>query len=151
VSSPNNERDESNSGPKEPLEPWLRWGFATLVVIAAACGALVGALAEPPADLPGYALDSSTIYRLELTLAAFALVYVPLTTVFLAFQGRAFVKLTAGPASIEAEKVRALRAAAGEIQRTASLHERDIEDLLNAVEDLAVRMRRVEALLGGDR
>ena len=113
--------------------------FAALVMAV-----LIGALAEPPEDLPSYALESAAVYRLELLVGSFALLYLPLAVLFLALQGRGLAKLTAGPVSIEAEGVRHIRSAAHELHALGTTHEADIADLTTALEDLARRVRQLE-------
>lgn len=79
------------------LKGWLaRWGFAALVMVAAAAGLAVGATVPIPPDLPSVALRATALYRLEVGAATFVGLYVAAMALVLAFQNRAFTEFGTG-------------------------------------------------------
>jgi hypothetical protein len=49
----------------------VRWGFAAMVAMAIAVGAVAAATVTPPADLPPVALRAVGVYRVEVGAAVF--------------------------------------------------------------------------------
>jgi hypothetical protein len=114
------------------------------VVLAALVAAVIGSVAqETPSPLPDYALNSSAVYHVEIALALFVASYAAIAAVWLAFQGRAFTKLT-GPGGIGAEAealgdaTSAIGDAVGELQQGV------IRPLAEAVTDLERRVSVLE-------
>jgi hypothetical protein len=51
--------------------PWARWIFVGALAVMLALAIIWCAQAEPPQKLPTYALESATVWRLEILLAVF--------------------------------------------------------------------------------
>lgn len=82
-------------------------GLASLLGAMFVVAILVGITGDVPEPVPDWALEQEVVYRLEVALAIFVLLYVPVAVVALARQGRLFTKFGAGPASAEAEALAA--------------------------------------------
>ena len=82
-------------------------GLASVLGAVFVVAILVGITGSVPDPVPEWALEQEVVYRLEVTLAIFILLYVPVAAVALARQGRLFTKFGAGPASAEAEALAA--------------------------------------------
>jgi len=110
------------------------------VVLAALVGAVIASAAETaPIPVPNFALGSAAVYHVEVALVLFAAAYVPIATLWLAFQGRAFTKLT-GPGGIGAE-AEALGDATGAMEdAVVQLEQKVIQPLARAVTDLEQRV-----------
>jgi hypothetical protein len=73
-----------------------RWGFAALVSGCVVAAFLVGATVAIPADIPTVALRAAAIYRLEVSGAFFAGLYITAVALVLALQNRAFTQFGTG-------------------------------------------------------
>src|ERR1700712_307909 len=71
-------------------------GAAVIVAVVAATG--VAIFADSPGRPPGYALNSSAIWRLEVFVVALIAIDIPLSLVAGAFHGRMLTSVSAGPA-----------------------------------------------------
>jgi hypothetical protein len=110
------------------------------IVLAGLAGAVVASIAQDtPRDLPDYALNSAAVYHIEIALVLFVAVYAAIAAVWLAYQGRAFTKLT-GPGGIGAEAEPLTEA----IQAVTNLEAQVGEPLVTAVEDLEQRVSNLE-------
>jgi hypothetical protein len=119
-----------------PPPKWLRVAF-TLAVLGAVVGAVVVGLgADPPEKAPSYALDSPAVWHLEIGLAVFIGLYVPLLVLYLAAQGRT-IRIT-GPAGIgiESAEVDLVETSQAELQAGVS-------DLRAGVQDLTQLLRAI--------
>ncbi len=104
---------------------WLvRWGFATMVAVAAVIGVAVGATVAIPAEVPAIALQAGPVYRLEVGGAIFIGLYLLATALGLALQNRAFTEFGTGGV-----RARSLR----DLPTTLREHERALEVLTNLV------------------
>lgn len=99
-------------------------GFVGIVALVIACA--TGGAPEP---VPAWALHREAVWRLEVAMAIFVLLYVPISAVALARQGRLFTKFSAGPASAEAELAAAATAAADESTKA-------LEDLRSSLDQV---------------
>lgn len=70
-----------------------RYGFAFLVVVAFACGSFLAGSVEIPEPVPTFALQAKEIYRLEVGVAFFAVLYVAAMALLLALSGRGFAEV----------------------------------------------------------
>lgn len=68
--------------------------FPLFVCAAAALAVAGGVQASPPQDVPAYALDSAVIYKCEITLGLFLGLYLLVTAVALAVEGRTLGKIS---------------------------------------------------------
>jgi len=123
-----------------------RYAFPAVVVLGAAFAVAAGAEATPPPDIPSYALDSAAIYKSEVGLALFFGVYLLVTAIALAFEGRTRGKIsTTGielPGDISAsvlaqqELTEELERMQRDITRGNGRLSRDVERLWGKVERL---------------
>lgn len=81
--------------------------FATLVFIAILIAVWVGMSTETPRPTPDFALQAESIYRFEISLAAFLCLYVPLLAFFLALEGRGFIEI--GVKGLKAQELGSLK------------------------------------------
>lgn len=94
---------------------WIKsYGFAILVVVAAATAAYLAATVAVPEPVPDFALKAREIYRLEVGMAFFVAFYLASMATVLALDGRGFAEL--GTKGLRAEKV--VNRAAGEQQQS---------------------------------
>jgi hypothetical protein len=107
------------------------------IVLAGLAGAVVASIAQDtPRDVPDYALNSPAVYHMEIALALFVASYAAIAAVWLAYQGRAFTRLT-GPGGIGAEAeplTEAIQAVTTQVG----------QPLVTAVEDLDQRVSNLE-------
>jgi len=88
----------------EKSELWLECHPFSASLLLAAVGAAAVSLATPaPTALPGVALESMALYKLEVMAGAYVIFYVLLTSFFLSLSGRGFVKM--GPGGVQAGPV----------------------------------------------
>jgi len=88
----------------EKSESWLERQPFSASLLLAVFGATAVSLATPaPAALPGVALESMALYKLEIMAGAYGIFYVLLTSFFLSLSGRGFVKM--GPGGVQAGPV----------------------------------------------
>jgi hypothetical protein len=109
--------------------------FGGAVALALIAAIVASVAAETPDPVPSYALDSPAVYHLEIALAMFVVAYAGIAAVWLAWQGRAFTKLT-GPAGIGAE-AEALNVTSDAV---ATLQQDVITPLSEAIDDLEHRL-----------
>jgi hypothetical protein len=122
------------------IPTWMRVVFAIVVLGAGAAGAVLAIRAAVPAPVPDWALRSKSIYRLEIFLAAFIAFYAPLAVLFLAAQGRAFTKFSAGQASIEAEEL-------GQVGDATDSNKNALANVQKLLRRLAAQLQEHEARL----
>jgi hypothetical protein len=73
---------------------WLgRRAFAMVVAVIAVASAWVAVVTSVPQELPSYALQAVSVYRVEVGGAFFAAVYLVATAIALAAHNRAFTEL----------------------------------------------------------
>jgi hypothetical protein len=110
------------------------------VVLAALAAAVVASIGQQePSPAPDYALNSPAIYHVEIALALFVAAYAAIAAVWLAYQGRAFTKLT-GPGGIGAEA----EPLGDAIQAVTDLEEQVVRPLVTAVGELERRVASLE-------
>ena len=123
---------------RDELLAWvLRWGFATLVGIAALIGLASGLMVTVPAHVPDVALRASPVYRLEVGGVFFVGLYLTSMAFVLALHNRGFTEFGTGgvraeslariPRALAAEdsSFERLRQVMGELKRLQELEERD--------------------------
>jgi hypothetical protein len=71
-----------------------RRAFPLLVLIAALAAGIGGIEALPPRDVPAYALDSGLVYKCEVALTLFLVLYLLVVAIALSFEGRTVGKIT---------------------------------------------------------
>jgi len=76
------------------LADMIRRAFPLLVCVAAVLAIAAGIQASPPEDVPTYALDSAVLYKCEVALALFLGLYLLVTAVALAIEGRTLGKIS---------------------------------------------------------
>ena len=124
------------------MSPDEKRAIASLLAVIA-LGALIFAFTgTAPEPVPDWALRNEGVYRLEVALAIFLLLYVPVAAVALARQGRLFTKLTAGPATAEAE------AAVAEAAEETAAALRDLRIAVDQVRGSSAATLQTVALLG---
>ncbi len=77
------------------LVAWLaRWGFRVMVGAAALVSLACGVTAAVPDDVPGVALGTATVYRLEVGGAVFIGLYLVVMSFVLSLQNRGFTEIS---------------------------------------------------------
>jgi hypothetical protein len=72
----------------------IRRAFPLFVCAAASLAVTGGIQASPPRDIPAYALDSAVLYKCEVALALFLGLYLLVTAIALAIEGRTLGKIS---------------------------------------------------------
>jgi hypothetical protein len=85
-----------------------------LVVVATTAAGIAGLCATP--RQPGYALDSSVVYRVEVSAAVLLGLYFTALSLWLAWHGKGFFKLEIGPAKAEALGAEHIENAAADLE-----------------------------------
>ncbi len=70
-----------------------RWGFAVLVTLAALGSLLVAATVATPAEIPGFALQATPVYRMETGAATFVGFYLLALALVLSLHNRGFTEI----------------------------------------------------------
>lgn len=117
-------------------------------VIAVVVGAVVFALLiDVPADIPGIAMNSPAIFRLEAAGIAAIIAYVLLLAIVLAFNERGFVKVGPGGAEsgklVDEDQTKALRELEASQQTL-------LEALTTSLGDIETRVAAIEAPTSGN-
>lgn len=113
---------------RQEIASWLtRWGFAVLVGIAAMVGIVVGVTVAVPIEIPGAALRSGAVYRLEVGGAVFIGLYFLAMAFVLALRNRGFTEI--GTDGIRAESL-------GDVPRSLLNQERALRILFEKVNEM---------------
>lgn len=113
---------------KDSVRAWVeRWGFATMVGLAALVAAGVGWKVEVPPEVPDFALNAAPIYRVEVGAATFLGVYLVAIAFVLALNNRGFSEI--GTHGLKARDI-TKRAQRGTVQE----HESQLNMLWQVVE-----------------
>ncbi len=116
----------------DKITTWAtRWGFATLVGIAAVVGVIVAATVAVPIEIPAVALRSMAVYRLEVGGAIFIGFYFVAMAFVLALRNRGFTEI--GTGGIRAESLEE------EMSRTLLTQERALRVLFEKVNEMGDR------------
>lgn len=142
---------------------WLQsYGYASLVLLAAAAGALLGIRTEVPEPVPDFALQAEAIYRLEIVLAGFLGFYLICSLFVSALNGHGLTQL--GPGGVRVQRIvnqkqqsvilgqersigalrQAVKRSALAIQAGLTGISQENRDLRKRVDELASRVRRIE-------
>ncbi len=79
---------------KRRATAWLaRWGFAVLVAFGALGSVLVAATVATPAEIPGFALQATPVYRMEAGAATFLGFYLLAMALVLSLHNRGFTEI----------------------------------------------------------
>jgi hypothetical protein len=81
---------------RKAIDRLARWGFAMLVGCGAIAAAAIARAADPPARIPGYALEAVAVYRFEVDAAVFLISYFGALMLALALRNRAFTEIGSG-------------------------------------------------------
>jgi hypothetical protein len=118
----------SVKGGVDDITAWMaRWGFAILVSVATVAGLIAGATVTVPAGVPGFALQSTAVYRLEVGAAIFLGLYFVAMAFVLALRNRAFTEISTD--GIRAESL-------GELPRALLTQERALGVLSEMVDEI---------------
>jgi membrane-bound ClpP family serine protease len=110
------------------IEAWVaRWGFATMIGVAAAVSGVVAAKVAVPSAIPGIALEAEPVYRLEVGGAIFIGLYLVAMAFVLALQNRAFTEIGTG-----GMRARSL----SDLPMTLRTHERALKGLLEVLDEI---------------
>ena len=74
----------------------VRWGFAAMVAVAIAAGAIAAVTVTPPTDVPAIALRAVAVYRMEVGAAVFLGLYLASIALVLAMHNRGFTEMGTG-------------------------------------------------------
>jgi hypothetical protein len=142
---------------------WLQsYGYATLVLLSAAAGALLGVQTEVPESVPDFALQAEAIYRLEVCLAGFLGFYLICSLFVSALNGHGLTHL--GPGGLRVQRIvnqkqqsvilgqersigalrQAVKRSAFAIQAGLTGISQENRELRKRVDDLSSRVRRIE-------
>ncbi|HEY2716032.1 MAG TPA: hypothetical protein VGI73_07415 [Solirubrobacterales bacterium] len=114
-----------------------RWGFAALVglgVVAAICAAWT---VDPPAEVPSFALQAETVYRLEVGTTVFVAIYLAAMALVLALNNKAFSEI--GTSGVKAHGV------GGEVQTEAIRRlQVNVKEVFRMVADLQENSERID-------
>jgi hypothetical protein len=123
-----------------------RFAFPLLVLLGALLAIGAALEADAPPDIPSYALDSVVVYKCEVGLVLFLLVYVFVATVSLAMEGRTLGKISTtgielpGELSASVAAQQELAEELGRVQREVTAQGADL------AEDVACLWEAVERI-----
>jgi hypothetical protein len=127
--------DEKGNSRRPALLFWI-------VLFAVAGGASAFATAHDHA--PSYALNSNLIYRMEVGLAALAVLYVVGIALWLAWHGKGFFELSVAGAGIKAPGAEDVEEAAGDIEEGGEAFREWRENAEANFEELDQRLQQIE-------
>jgi hypothetical protein len=134
---------EANRGPTYGVEPPVRRWFLAAVLLAGILAGLGGWSARPPGGWPpGYALDSTLVYRLEVGLVVFAALYSVLVVIRLASYG--LTPSRVGTAAIDLPQ---LAASVGDADVVLTEAEQALRDVYGELANQKRRLDRLEHML----
>jgi hypothetical protein len=131
------------------VENWFPT-LLTVLVLAIGVGAVVvGVGVEVPKPVPEFALEARPIYRAQVSGAWFAIFYVMVMAIALAFSGRGFVRF--GPGGVEAGRIfkrararRKTESSIGELQAGFRNVQRSLEAVAAGLEVISERQDEAE-------
>jgi hypothetical protein len=121
--------------------------FASAVVLCAAAGAVAATFAAGPAHPHAYALNSMLVYRCEIGAVIFAVLYLGLVLVRLAYHGRTPTRIGAGGADLP--DLDLLTGALADSQAAATLLAQVPRDVADQVAALEQRVADLESKATG--
>lgn len=110
-------------------------GFPLLVIAGLAAAAYLAASTTVPDPVPAFALQATTVYRLEVGAACFAVFYLAAMALVLALDGRGFAEVgTKGWRAVE-------------VVRATDEQRVNASDLANLTEDMEKKLEKTDAAL----
>ncbi len=140
----------------------LRNGFAVALVVALTVALATALVSAPPTPVPAWALNSAAVWRAEVGLVIFGVLYLASVAVLLGLQGRGFTKFSAGPAGVEAagnllveatddaqEAIAAIERSVEDLTAVLDRHEARLDSYANVLRNLRARVGTLERGEGG--